>query len=159
MFTSRAEYRLSLREDNADFRLTETGRRLGLVGDVQWNMYCRKRDAVMRETERLKSTWVNPHIVAKEESERVLGTSIEREYNFFDLLTRPGVDYATLSSTHFGKPGEERQLGQAAIDADIAEQAIAQIEIRAKYQGLCRSPGGRSPARRRPGKPPAAGRP
>ncbi len=135
MFTSRAEYRLSLREDNADFRLTETGRKLGLVGDAQWDMYSRKRDAVAAETERLKSTWVNPHILAKEESERVLGTSIEREYNFFDLLTRPGVDYATLASTRFGKPGEERELGIAAFEADIAEQAIAQIEIRAKYQG------------------------
>ena len=139
MFTSRAEFRLSLREDNADARLTETGRKLGLVGDTQWDFYCRKQDAVSRETERLKSTWVNPHIIAKEESERVLGVPIEREYSFLDLLARPNVDYATLGTTRFGKPGEERLLGGADVgsdmDPDLAEQVIGQIEIRAKYQG------------------------
>jgi tRNA uridine 5-carboxymethylaminomethyl modification enzyme len=135
MFTSRAEYRLSLREDNADFRLTEAGRKLGLVGDRQWDFYCRKRDAVSRETERLKATWVNPQILARAEAQRVLGTSIEREYSFFDLLTRPGVDYATLASARFGKPGEQKALQAGQFDADFAEQAIAQIEIRAKYQG------------------------
>ena len=135
MFTSRAEYRLSLREDNADFRLTEIGRELGLVGDAQWDMYSRKRDAVARETERLKSTWVNPHIVAKAESERVLGVGIEREYSLLDLLARPNVNYATLGTLQFGKPGEEQTLAPAGLDADIADQAIGQIEIRAKYQG------------------------
>ncbi|HEY4370625.1 MAG TPA: tRNA uridine-5-carboxymethylaminomethyl(34) synthesis enzyme MnmG [Burkholderiales bacterium] len=135
MFTSRAEYRLSLREDNADFRLTEKGRELGLVGDAQWDMFCRKRDAVSRETERFKSTWVNPHIVAKEEAERVLGTAMEREYSLLDLLTRPNVSYESLITLHFGKPGEEHTLAPAGFDADIAEAAIAQVEIRAKYQG------------------------
>ena len=135
MFTSRAEYRLSLREDNADARLTETGRELGLVGDAQWDMYCRKRDAVSRETERLKATWVNPHIVAKAEAERVLGTTMEREYSLLDLLTRPNVDYAKLVSLKFGKAGEEQTLALANFDADIADQVIGQLEIRAKYQG------------------------
>jgi tRNA uridine 5-carboxymethylaminomethyl modification enzyme len=135
MFTSRAEYRLSLREDNADFRLTEIGRELGLVGDAQWGMYSRKRDAVALETERLKSTWVNPHIVAKAEAERVLGTGMEREYSLLDLLARPNVSYETLATLSFGKPGEEQTLTPATLDADIAGQVIQQIEIRAKYQG------------------------
>src|SRR5205085_654722 len=81
MFTSRAEFRLQLREDNADLRLTEAGRKMGLVGDAQWEAFCRKRDAVSRETERLKSTWVNPRILSASESERVLGKVIEHEYN------------------------------------------------------------------------------
>ena len=135
MFTSRAEYRLSLREDNADFRLTEIGRKLGLVGDAQWDMYSRKRDAVSRETERLKATWVNPHIVAKAEAERVLGTGIEREYSLLDLLARPNVDYAALLSLRVGKPGEEQTIAPADLQADIADQVIQQIEIRVKYQG------------------------
>jgi len=135
MFTSRAEYRLSLREDNADFRLTETGRKLGLVGDPQWEFFSRKLEAVSRETERLKSTWVNPHIVAKAEAERVLGTSMEREYSLLDLLARPNVDYASLATLRIGKPGEEQIQAPASLDADIADQVIGQLEIRAKYQG------------------------
>jgi tRNA uridine 5-carboxymethylaminomethyl modification enzyme len=135
MFTSRAEYRLSLREDNADFRLTEKGRELGLVGDAQWDAFSRKRDAVAAETERLKSTWVNPHIVAKAEAERVLGTGMEREYSLLDLLTRPNVSYDQLTTLRFGKPGEEQVVGAANFDADIADAAIQQVEIRAKYQG------------------------
>jgi tRNA uridine 5-carboxymethylaminomethyl modification enzyme len=99
MFTSRAEFRLQLREDNADMRLTETGRRLGLVDDARWDAFSRKRDAVSRETERLKSTWVNPRQACRPtESERVLGKAIEHEYNLFDLLRRPDVSYATLMS-------------------------------------------------------------
>ena len=88
MFTSRAEYRLSLREDNADLRLTEQGRQLGLVDDVRWAAFCEKREAVARETERLKSTWVNPAILPEEEALRVLGQGIEHEYNLFELLRR-----------------------------------------------------------------------
>jgi tRNA uridine 5-carboxymethylaminomethyl modification enzyme len=91
MFTSRAEFRLQLREDNADLRLTEAGRRMGLVDDARWDAFCRKRDAVSRETERLKATWVNPRTVAAAEAERVLGTSMEHEYNLGDLLRRPDV--------------------------------------------------------------------
>jgi len=103
MFTSRAEFRLQLREDNADMRLTEAGRRMGLVDDERWDAFNRKRDAVSRETERLKSTWVNPRILSAAEAERVLGKSIEREYNLFDLLRRPGVAYADLMSMEGGR--------------------------------------------------------
>ncbi|NDD82208.1 MAG: tRNA uridine-5-carboxymethylaminomethyl(34) synthesis enzyme MnmG, partial [Verrucomicrobia bacterium] len=97
MFTSRAEFRLQLREDNADLRLTETGRMLGLVDDARWDAFCRKRDAVSRETERLKSTWVSPRNLTQDEAERVLGKAIEREYNLFDLLRRPDVSYEALA--------------------------------------------------------------
>ena len=133
MFTSRAEYRLSLREDNADARLTEVGRKLGLVGDRQWAFHGRKMEAMARETERLKSTWVNPHILSAHESVRVLGTVIEREHNLLDLLRRPNVVYANLVSLRFG-PGNAA-IGAAPLDSDIAEQVVAQVEISAKYQG------------------------
>ncbi len=97
MFTSRAEYRLQLREDNADMRLTEQGRALGLVDDARWDAFNRKRDAVSRETERLKSTWVNPAILSATRATELLGTPIEREYNLFDLLRRPGVTYSAVA--------------------------------------------------------------
>ncbi len=103
MFTSRAEFRLQLREDNADMRLTEMGRQLGVVGDARWDMFNRKRDAVSRETERLKATWVNPRSLPAAEAERVLGKSIEHEYNLFDLLRRPGVEYGALVDMDDGK--------------------------------------------------------
>ncbi|QEA12893.1 tRNA uridine-5-carboxymethylaminomethyl(34) synthesis enzyme MnmG [Comamonas flocculans] len=133
MFTSRAEFRLQLREDNADMRLTEIGRRLGLVGDVRWDAFCRKRDAVARETERLKSTWVNPSIVAAEESERVLGKALEHEYSLFDLLRRPGVDHEALmglSDGRFASPDVSRETLGTLHDA-----VIEQVEIAAKYSG------------------------
>ena len=97
MFTSRAEYRLQLREDNADMRLTEQGRAIGLVDDVRWDAFNRKRDAVSRETERLKSTWVNPALLSNERATELLGTTIEREYSLFDLLRRPGVTHSAVS--------------------------------------------------------------
>ena len=133
MFTSRAEYRLQLREDNADARLTETGRRLGLVDDARWDAFCRKRDAVSRETERLKSTWVNPRIVSAAEAERVLGKGIEHEYHLFDLLRRPGVGYEALMSLEGGRfaaPDVSREtLG------DLYAPVVEQVEIGAKYAG------------------------
>ena len=134
MFTSRAEYRLSLREDNADTRLTEIGRNLGCVDDIRWDFHCRKRDAVAREEERLKSTWVNPHILQEQESQRVLGTVIEREHSLLDLLKRPAVGYAAVTGMVFGA-ARAQAIGAAELDADIAAQVIGQIEIRAKYQG------------------------
>jgi len=129
MFTSRAEYRLSLREDNADLRLTEIGRELGCVGDAQWEAFERKREAVSREMERLKSTWVNPRILAAAEAERVLGKAIEREYNLLDLLRRPNVTYDSL----MGLTGTEGQAlaGPGIEDGPVREQ----VEIQVKYAG------------------------
>ena len=133
MFTSRAEFRLQLREDNADLRLTEAGRRLGLVDDARWDVFCRKRDAVSRETERLKATWVNPRSLPAADAERVLGTSMEREYKLFDLLRRPDVSYAALMSLAGGRylnPEVSREtLG------DLSAPVIEQVEIAAKYSG------------------------
>ena len=123
MFTSRAEYRLQLREDNADLRLTEAGRALGVVDDARWNAFARKRDAIAREQERLKSTSVNPNVVATHEAIRVLGAPIERDYTLADLLRRPGVTYANLMTL----PG----AGAPVDDGIVAEQ----IEIAAKYSG------------------------
>lgn len=96
MFTSRAEYRLSLREDNADARLSETAHKLGLLSEEKWARYARKHEAVQREIERLKSTWVNPMIVSQADCERVLGKKIEREYSLAQLLSRPNTVYEEL---------------------------------------------------------------
>ena len=123
MFTSRAEYRLSLREDNADLRLTETGRELGIVDDRRWDAFNRKRDAVALEAERLRTVWVNPRLLPDAEARRVLGKGIEREYSLFDLLRRPEVSYQNLMTL----PG----AGVALTDPPIVEQ----LEIQAKYQG------------------------
>lgn len=123
MFTSRAEYRLQLREDNADMRLTETGRRLGLVDDARWIAFENKREGVARELERLKASWVNPKILAKAEAERVLGKNIEREYSLYELLRRPDVSYESLMSINVG---DER-----VNDREVIEQ----VETQAKYQG------------------------
>ena len=123
MFTSRAEYRLQLREDNADLRLTEIGRRLGVVDDVRWQAFEQKKAAISNEQERLKATWVNPKELAQEEAERVLGKGIEREYALYELLRRPDVSYADLMSL----PG----AGEPVADEKVAEQ----VEIQAKYFG------------------------
>jgi tRNA uridine 5-carboxymethylaminomethyl modification enzyme len=123
MFTSRAEYRLSLREDNADLRLTDIGRKLGAVDDVRWSAFERKREAIAREQERLKSTWVNPRMVEHADAERVLGQALEREYPLLDLLRRPDVSYTSLMTL----PG----AGPGVTDAQVSEQ----VEIQAKYHG------------------------
>jgi tRNA uridine 5-carboxymethylaminomethyl modification enzyme len=133
MFTSRAEFRLQLREDNADMRLTEDGHRLGLVDDARWDAFCRKRDAVSRETERLKSTWVNPRVLAAEEGERVLGKAIEHEHNLFDLLRRPGVSYAALTGMNAGAYASDTVSRETL--GDLADAVIEQVEIAAKYSG------------------------
>lgn len=123
MFTSRAEYRLQLREDNADLRLTETGRKLGLVDDVRWAAFDSKREAIATEQERLKTIWVNPAMLAQADAERVLGKGIEREYALYELLRRPDVNYAGLMSLPCA--------GTGVADVKVAEQ----VEIQAKYQG------------------------
>ena len=132
MFTSRAEFRLQLREDNADLRLTERGRELGLVDDVRWDAFSRKRDAVSRETERLKSIWVNPKNLSSAEAERVLGKPIDHEHNLADLLRRPGVTHADLMSLEGGR-FDSPELG--GLDAVSRETVVEQVEVAAKYSG------------------------
>ena len=130
MFTSRAEFRLMLREDNADMRLTEKGRELGLVNDARWDAFNRKRDAVSRETQRLRSIWVNPNNLPLAEAERVFGKAIEREYNLADLLRRPDVNYAGLMSLDGGK-----YVNHEIAQLHGLQSVIEQIEITAKYAG------------------------
>jgi len=128
MFTSRAEYRLSLREDNADWRLTEIGYRLGVVDEHRWNIFNRKRDAVGKELERLKSTWVHPNLVDAIEANRVLGKTLEKEYTLADLLRRPHVSYADLMTL-------KSVEGQVIADGLVPGQASEQVEIQIKYEG------------------------
>ncbi|MDR8067089.1 tRNA uridine-5-carboxymethylaminomethyl(34) synthesis enzyme MnmG [Burkholderia cenocepacia] len=132
MFTSRAEYRLSLREDNADMRLTEIGRELGLVDDARWDAFSRKRDAVSRETERLKSTWVTPKTLPAEEATALLGKAIDHEYSLAELLRRPGVSYDGVCGLKGGECGPAEPLTD---DPVLLEQIKEQVEIGIKYQG------------------------
>ncbi|MGH8630458.1 MAG: tRNA uridine-5-carboxymethylaminomethyl(34) synthesis enzyme MnmG, partial [Burkholderiales bacterium] len=123
MFTSRAEYRLSLREDNADLRLTAIGRELGLIDDARWAAFERKREAVQCELQRLKSTWIDPRALDAHRMRTLFGQELEREYTAQELLRRPGVRYADVISLPGAGPGL------------CEEQAAEQVEIQTKYQG------------------------
>ncbi len=141
MFTSRAEFRLQLREDNADLRLTEDGRRLGLVDDARWDAFCRKRDAVAREAERLKSTWVHPGVVPAADAERLVGKALEHEYNLAELLRRPSVGFDQVSEmaaiAAAGRPeaAVSRETLRAELGEPLADAVIEQVQIGIKYAG------------------------
>lgn len=138
MFTSRAEFRLQLREDNADLRLTEAGRSLGLVDDERWESFSRKRDAVSRETERLKSTWVNPRSLLAPDAERLLGKALEHEHSLADLLKRPGVSYArVVEVAALARPDVDISAKRLAdeLGGATAAAVIEQVEIATKYAG------------------------
>jgi tRNA uridine 5-carboxymethylaminomethyl modification enzyme len=157
MFTSRAEFRLQLREDNADMRLTELGREIGLVDDVRWEAFNRKRDAVSRETQRLNTTWVRPATLLAADAERLVGKALEHEYKLADLLRRPGVSHAAVceagdlaarkhealrAASRGDEPLVSAQVGQgarAALEAELghtlAQAVIEQVEISIKYAG------------------------
>ncbi|MCP1313923.1 MULTISPECIES: tRNA uridine-5-carboxymethylaminomethyl(34) synthesis enzyme MnmG [unclassified Halomonas] len=124
MFTSRAEYRLMLREDNADLRLTEKGRELGLVDDARWTAFCDKREAIERESARLKAVWVQPNTAAADKIAEKTGHPLGREYSLADLLKRPELTYADITTL----PGLESDAAQRGA---VAEQ----VQIHAKYQG------------------------
>ncbi len=138
MFTSRAEFRLQLREDNADMRLTEMGRSMGLVDDARWESFNRKRDAVSRETERLRSLWISPKNLAVAEAERVLGKAIEHEYSLAELLRRPDVHYdglVSLAGGRFAVPEFAPGVPRETAEADFVAAVLEQVDINAKYSG------------------------
>ncbi|ARN23615.1 tRNA uridine-5-carboxymethylaminomethyl(34) synthesis enzyme MnmG [Piscinibacter gummiphilus] len=138
MFTSRAEFRLQLREDNADARLTEVGREMGLVDDARWDAFNRKRDAVSRETEKLKSTWVQPSTLPAADAEALLGKALEHEYSLADLLRRPNVTFDTLEEiAAIARPlaGVSRETLVQEFGQELADTVIEQVEISVKYAG------------------------
>ena len=138
MFTSRAEFRLQLREDNADMRLTEAGRTMGLVDDARWSAFNRKRDAVAREVERLKSTWVRPAVLPDADAQRLLGTPIENEYSLAELLTRPDVGFDQITEVaQIASRGTavSRETLRTEFGATLADTVIDQVQISIKYAG------------------------
>ncbi len=136
MFTSRAEFRLQLREDNADLRLTEIGRGLGLVDDARWTALQRKRELLEREMQRLRATWVRPATVPAADAERLIGKALEHEYTLSDLMRRPGVGFdAAHALAHIAGHGVSRETLQAELGQPLADTVIEQAEISIKYAG------------------------
>lgn len=123
MFTSRAEHRLLLREDNADLRLTEKGRELGLVDDARWAAFCQKREQIEQERQRLASTWLHPNTLASEQISAITGQPLSREYNALELIRRPELGYESVTALD--------GVGKAELDAAVGEQ----LEIQTKYAG------------------------
>jgi tRNA uridine 5-carboxymethylaminomethyl modification enzyme len=138
MFTSRAEYRLQLREDNADLRLTELGRGIGLVDDLRWDAFNRKRDALAQESQRLRSTWIHPGILPDADAQRLLGKPIEHEYSLAELLKRPGLRFDDVAeAARLARPetAVSRETLRAQWGVELADAVIAQLEITTKYAG------------------------
>jgi tRNA uridine 5-carboxymethylaminomethyl modification enzyme len=137
MFTSRAEFRLQLREDNADLRLTEIGRGLGLVDDRRWDAFSRKREHLERELQRLRTTWLRPATVPAVDAERLLGKALEHEYNLAELLRRPGVGFDQVSelAEQAGASRVSRETLRAELGLPLADAVIEQAEISLKYAG------------------------
>ena len=138
MFTSRAEYRLQLREDNADLRLTEVGRELGLVNDTRWVAFSRKRERVERELQRLRATWVRPATLPAADAERLLGKALEHEYALADLLRRPGVGFdavCEVARIALHPDAVSRETLRAEYGTVEADVVIEQAEIGIKYAG------------------------
>ena len=138
MFTSRAEFRLQLREDNADMRLTEAGRNMGLVDDARWGAFNRKRDAVAREVGRLKTTWVRPAVLPDSDAQRLLGIAIEHEYSLAELLTRPNVGFdqiAEVASISGASSAVSRETLRTELGTTLADTVIEQVQISIKYAG------------------------
>ncbi|MBK9136970.1 MAG: tRNA uridine-5-carboxymethylaminomethyl(34) synthesis enzyme MnmG [Betaproteobacteria bacterium] len=136
MFTSRAEYRLQLREDNADLRLTALGRRLGLVDDARFAAFERKREAIERELHRLRSTWVRPATVPAADAERLVGKALEHEYHLAELIRRPGVGYDQAAElARVAGHGVSRETLRAGLGEREADAVIEQCEIAIKYAG------------------------
>ena len=137
MFTSRAEYRLQLREDNADLRLTEAGRELGLVDNVRWDSFSRKRDRLAAELERLRTSWVRPETVPAVQAQELLGKALEHEYSLASLLRRPGVSYDAVSELGriSGSSDVSRETLRQAWGRREADEVVEQVEVDLKYAG------------------------
>ncbi len=133
MFTSRAEYRLQLREDNADLRLTHKAREFGTISDEKWNIFCYKRDTIFRQIEQLKSTWIHKGNVDQDKALQILGANITQEYSLFDLLKRPDLSYQSLTILHDSANDLINQIDDT--NSILKENIVSQIETQIKYDG------------------------